>query len=37
MTSPETDSLPDTTAVVGAKENRVIWLLLAAAFVAILN
>lgn len=28
---------PAPTATVGAKENRVIWLLLAAAFVAILN
>ena len=37
MTSPDTTTAPAAPAQVGAKENRVIWLLLAAAFVAILN
>lgn len=37
MTSPHTGTLTSAPAQVGAKENRVIWLLLAAAFVAILN
>ena len=35
MASVDTDRT--SSATVGAKENRVIWLLLAAAFVAILN
>ncbi|MCT9820495.1 DHA2 family efflux MFS transporter permease subunit [Microbacterium sp. W1N] len=36
-TTTGTIRTPAPTATVGAKENRVIWLLLAAAFVAILN
>ena len=37
MASVDTDRDRTSSATVGAKENRVIWLLLAAAFVAILN
>jgi len=37
LTPTDTGSIPETSSQVGAKENRVIWLLLAAAFVAILN
>jgi len=37
MTSAPTGSVHTPPTTVGAKENRVIWLLLAAAFVAILN
>ncbi len=37
MTSAEPGSITPAPTEVGAKENRVIWLLLAAAFVAILN
>ena len=37
MTSADTGSIPAAPTHVGARENRVIWLLLAAAFVAILN
>jgi len=38
MTSVDTTvTAAETPAVIGAKENRVIWLLMAAAFVAILN
>lgn len=37
MAHVDTDTAHTAPATVGAKENRVIWLLLAAAFVAILN
>lgn len=37
MTPTDTGSIPQSATQVGTKENRVIWLLLAAAFVAILN
>ncbi|MBF4560529.1 multidrug efflux MFS transporter [Microbacterium sp. VKM Ac-2870] len=37
MTAADNTAVSQASAQVGAKENRVIWLLLAAAFVAILN
>jgi len=37
LTPTDTGSIPQSATQVGTKENRVIWLLLAAAFVAILN